>query len=144
MPGYQFKLPEPPSANRWWRMGRGKKGVSHMHLSPDARQYKTALEMLIGGQVRPIDSKREWPLFPEPAEVKITVDWWRGPIRVAGGKGLYYAGDLDKRLGILLDALQGLVYKADSQVAEIRARRFNSPTAPGFVMVEISDVHDRP
>jgi Holliday junction resolvase RusA-like endonuclease len=106
----RFMLPEPPSANRWWRMGRNGRGHgSHMILSDVARAYKTAVAMLVGGAIRPITAGRQWPLFPLAQPVALEIWWYR----------LFAAGDVDKREGVLLDALQGTLYAKDAQVAHL-------------------------
>jgi crossover junction endodeoxyribonuclease RusA len=108
-------LDEPPSANRWWRKFRGR-----MVLSREAREYKTMVSLL--GQM-----SRATP-FPKGTPVRVEMFWHRGR----------KSGDLDKRLGVLLDALQGVAYENDSQIVEIAARRDDVPYA--FAVV----VHVRP
>jgi crossover junction endodeoxyribonuclease RusA len=98
----RITLPEPPSANRWWRKFRGR-----MVLSAAARKYKADLEVCRGRM-----------LVRGP--VKVTMDWYRGR----------KSGDLDKRIGIALDALQGVLFENDSQVVELVARRFEDKTNP--------------
>jgi Holliday junction resolvase RusA-like endonuclease len=39
-------------------------------------------------------------------------------------------GDLDNCLKILLDALQGILYRDDAQIVQIHAERFDAPDAP--------------
>ncbi len=98
-----FHLDEPPSANRWWRMWRGR-----MVLSDEARAYKQYVaNAALGKRYRPI---------PKPAPVRLHVVWNRGR----------KSGDLDKRLGVLLDALQGIAYDSDAQIVEIHAERVDS------------------
>lgn len=93
-------LPVPPSANRWWRSVGNR-----VLLSQEAREYKSAVatRMLVARvtMIRP------------PAKVKVSVVWYRGR----------RAGDLDKRLGVLFDAIQGTAYENDAQITEIHARR---------------------
>jgi Holliday junction resolvase RusA-like endonuclease len=62
--------------------------------------------------------------------VSVNMVWHRG----------MKSGDLDKRIGVLLDALQGTVYVNDSQVVQLWARRCDEhPTIPkGHVLVEVS------
>lgn len=112
-----LELPEPPSANRWWR-----RHGSVMHLSREAKQYKA--DVATRGQLAA-------PAFSE-GPVSVVIVWRRDR----------KAGDLDKRLGVLLDALQGVVYANDSQVVQIWARRCDEhPTLqPGTVRVEISAI----
>jgi crossover junction endodeoxyribonuclease RusA len=103
----KLTLPEPPSANRWWRKFRNR-----MVLSAEARAYKT----LVWGYVM---EHRGRPAG-ECGSVAVSIDWYRGR----------KAGDLDKRIGVLLDALQGLAYDNDSQVVELTARRFDDKQNP--------------
>jgi Holliday junction resolvase RusA-like endonuclease len=98
-------LPEPPSANRWWRNVNGR-----MVTSAAARKYKhgaialgyVALARVVSGPVR------------------VRLDWYRGR----------KSGDLDKRIGIALDSIQGVMIENDSQVVELFARRFDDKDNP--------------
>ena len=98
--GLMLTLPVPPSANRWWRLWRNR-----MVLSLEARQYKAALSHVLfrvrSAMIRP------------PQTVSVTLFWFRQRKQ----------GDLDKRFGVALDALQGLAYLNDSQVIRIVADR---------------------
>ena len=100
-------LPEPPSANRWWR-----RSGTRMHLSSAAKKYKAAVGQLAG----------TLPCYGGP--VRLVVIWHRGR----------KSGDLDKRLGVMLDALQGVLYENDSQIIEIHARRFDTPRKPQVIV----------
>jgi Holliday junction resolvase RusA-like endonuclease len=110
-----FNFSEPPSANRWWRNVDGR-----MVTSREARVYKAgvALAVLASRTVR-IDT----------APIRVTIDWYRGR----------KSGDLDKRIGVLLDAMQGTVYATDAQIVEIVARRFDDKRNPR-VIVSVSEV----
>jgi len=93
-------LPVPPSSNRWWRNVRGR-----MVKSREAREYQeTAATLAVMQRI---------PLIEKPTEVSVTIRWFREALR----------GDLDKRYSIMLDALQGIAYENDSQIAEIHAYR---------------------
>ena len=93
-------LPVPPTSNKWWRMWRGR-----MVKSNEAREYQeTASQLAMMQQI---------PLIEKPTEVCVTIRWFREAMR----------GDLDKRYSIMLDALQGIAYENDSQIAEIHAYR---------------------
>lgn len=113
-------LPEPPSANRWWRHWRGR-----MVLSVAARTYKRVVATLAeGSRITP---------FLKPTPVRVAMHWHRGR----------KSGDLDKRLGVLLDALQGVAYENDSQIVEISARRDDTPGAHA-VVVHVWPLHQEP
>jgi crossover junction endodeoxyribonuclease RusA len=102
----RITLPEPPSANRWWRKFRGR-----MVLSAAARKYKADLATR-----RCVLGIADVPTGP----VRVTLDWYRGR----------KSGDLDKRIGIALDAMQGVFFENDSQVVELVARRFEDKSNP--------------
>jgi crossover junction endodeoxyribonuclease RusA len=92
-----IELPLPPSANRYWRKFGGK-----IVKSQEARDYQAqvgwwakvaGLNEMIGGNV--------------------SVSMW-----------VYRAqkrGDLDNRIKVLLDSLEGIAYKNDDQVKELHA-----------------------
>jgi Holliday junction resolvase RusA-like endonuclease len=63
-----------------------------------------------------------------PAKVKVSVVWYRER----------KAGDLDKRIGILLDALQSTAYENDAQVIEIHARREDGDPEHPRIELEVS------
>lgn len=100
-------MDEPPSANRWWRSAvkKTRKGFRCItYLSEDAREYK-AKAALAGSD------------YMMRGPVALKIDWYRGR----------KAGDLDKRIGILFDALQGVFYDNDSEIVDFHARRFDDP-----------------
>ncbi len=101
-------LPEAPSANRYWRVFRGR-----AVKSAEARDYQAAVREHANAVV-PVPGM--FP-FPKGTPVRVSVDWHRS-IR---------SGDLDNRLKIVLDALKRVVYADDSQIVEIVARRFDAP-----------------
>jgi crossover junction endodeoxyribonuclease RusA len=109
-------LPEPPSANRWWRHV-GPRVVT----SQAAREYKQLVWFRL--------LKARVATIPADVPVAISVDWFRAR----------RSGDLDKRLGVLLDALQGTAYVNDGQITAITARRFDGDTERrGTVLVTIT------
>jgi Holliday junction resolvase RusA-like endonuclease len=99
-------LPEPPSANRWWR-----RAGTHMHLSTAAAEYKAEVQRLVSDVAthRFVDG----PLA-------VIIVWHRGR----------KAGDLDKRVGILLDAMQSVVYTNDAQITELHCFRREDKARP--------------
>jgi crossover junction endodeoxyribonuclease RusA len=106
-----FHLDEPPSANRWWRNVGGR-----MVLSREAREYKQYVaNFALTKRYRPI---------PKDTPVVVRLRWQRGR----------RSGDLDKRIGITLDALQGVAYENDSQIVEIHATRIDLPHAFNMIV----------
>ena len=129
MPGRDplvLTLPAPPSANRWWR----RHGTT-IHLSNEARDYKAdaARRAGVNGAT----------LFPDEM-LSVVVVWHRDR----------KSGDLDKRLGVLLDALQARkqrdaptipgVYASDAQIVQLWARRCDehSQIPKGHIRVTVS------
>lgn len=106
-------LPEPPSANRYWRCYRNR-----VVKSAEARAYQEVVA-LIAAKAVPFDG-----------EVSVVLTWWRGRA----------SGDLDNRLKVTLDALKGLAYQDDRQVVEIHAFRHDQSRGDGYVVVEIRPV----
>ena len=103
-------LPQPPSANRYWRLWRGR-----LVKSSEARAYQTLVHnaALAAGR-RPLAGNVVLRL------------WWR-PTSLRG--------DLDNRLKVVLDALQGALYVNDKLVSELHAHRLE-PAKRGYVLVE--------
>ena len=97
-------LPVPPSANRYWRSWRGR-----VVRSAEAEAYCYAVGLMTRRY-----RGTEWPT--RGAAVAVAVRWVRAKA----------AGDLDNRLKVLLDALQGVLYWDDGQVAELHAYRDDS------------------
>lgn len=109
----------PPSANDYWRTRafmsqRTGKPMAMTYVSEAAKEYKQEIIDLVG----PAEMIR--------SEIIFTVRVFR-PKRI---------GDLDNRLKVLLDALQGVIFADDKQVVEIHAFRFEDKTNPR-VEVEI-------
>lgn len=100
-------IPVPPSANRWHRRVNGR-----TLLSEEAREYtKTLRQRLV---CRPLTG-----------ELRVHVIWFRAR----------RAGDVDKRAAIALDALQGIAFGDDAQIADHRITRNDSePGAPRMVV----------
>ena len=93
-------LPVPPTSNFWYRYVKGR-----VLKSRQAREYQE--------NVATLAIMQRVPKIPKPTEVCVTILWYREALR----------GDLDKRYSIMLDALQGIAYDNDSQIAEIHATR---------------------
>ena len=91
-------LPMAPSANRYWRTFRGMTVISQ-----EAKAYKAGAAESAKAQGATV--------FDCP--VSVTVWVYRGR----------KSGDLDNRLKVVLDALQGICYVNDDQIVEIHAYR---------------------
>lgn len=108
-------LPYPPSANRYWRNARGR-----MVVSSEARRYKRDVASLVS----PINVA-----FVSKLLVAVKMVLYR-PRR---------SGDLDNRLKVVLDSLNGIAYEDDKQVVEIHAYRHDDKENPR-VEIEISEL----
>lgn len=91
-------LPEPPSANVYYRHGKGR---TYMSLEGVAYNLKV------------MAACRRKKIKPLSGEIAVTVHWYRG-IR---------SGDVDNRIKPILDALQGHAYTNDKQIVELHAYR---------------------
>lgn len=91
-----YRYPLPPSANKYWRLARGR-----LIVSDEAKQYKHTVAMLAK-----VDGVR-----PLTGPVAVTVAVYRER----------KSGDLDNRLKVLFDALQGAFYANDAQIRELHA-----------------------
>lgn len=103
-------LPFPPSANRYWRMFRG-----HMVISAEAKAYKAAVRN--NAQFR---GSR-----PVAGKVHISLAYYRPR----------QSGDLDNRIKIMLDSLEGILFVNDSQVVDIRALQRHDKKNPRVEIV---------
>lgn len=106
-----FTLPYPPSANTYWRHVGGRVLVSEAARTYKREAWRSALADLV----------------TEPTE---------GPIAVTL---LFYrprkAGDLDNRIKVTLDALNGIAWDDDSSVVELHCYRREDKANP---RVEVS------
>ena len=109
--GAILTVPVPPSANRWHRhVGR------RVLLSAEARAYLRDLPNHLPD------------LTPLTGPIRVDIRWYRAR----------RSGDVDKRGAILLDALQGIAYADDSQVADYRIWRDDSQPAQSRMVVTIT------
>lgn len=100
-------LPVAPASNRYWRVWRNR-----AVRSKEATAYLKAVRAIVG----------ERRLFLGPIAVRLT--WYREARR----------GDLDGRLKVTLDALQGCLYENDNQIVELHAYRRECPAQPRIVV----------
>jgi crossover junction endodeoxyribonuclease RusA len=107
----ELTLPEPPSANRYWRHARGR-----TYRSKEADAYLAAVMRVIGDWK--LDSgDLSIPFYK--GSVKVTATWFRSR----------RAGDLDNRWKIAGDALNGLLWTDDKQITELHLFREDAPKA---------------
>lgn len=105
----RLTLPEPPSANRYWRVWRGR-----AVKSAEARAYQARVKLARRG--RPLEGN-----------VSVLFHWFRGR----------RSGDLDNRLKVALDALRSVAFADDRQVVAILAYRHEDKANPRIeVMIE--------
>ena len=106
-------LPYPPSSNRYWRVANNR-----TYKSAEAKQYQE----LVGWTVKAAGVQ------PLAGNVSIKVNIYR-PRK---------SGDLDNRLKIVIDSLNGIAYEDDRQIVEIHARRFDDKNNPR-VEIEVTN-----
>jgi len=111
----RLELPSPPSANRYWRV---PKALGRPILSREARDYCARVKALAFAQ---------GARSPLTGEVAVSIVWTRER----------RSGDLDGRLKIVLDALQGAAYVNDSQIVAIDARRQDRDKGEPGLVVEV-------
>lgn len=66
-------------------------------------------------------------LIPKSTKVKLSVLWYRER----------KAGDLDNRLKVMVDALEGVAFDNDSQIAQIEARYDDTEPGNPRMVVEV-------
>lgn len=123
-------LPYPPSANRYWRIFRGRA----VHGAA-AREYLEQVDLLARDArlVKLHDCVRVWitlhPVLPKDWAKRERKDarWALGVRRI----------DVDNAGKVALDALQGVAYNNDRQVTDYRAR-LGAPIPNGGLTVEIT------
>lgn len=113
-------LPIPPSSNRYWRTvayfcKKTGKPKAATFVSDEAKEYKRSVGLL---------TKIDHPIV---SQVAITLRVFRER----------RTGDLDNKIKVLLDALQGVAFVDDNQVVELHALRYEDKHNPR-VEIEIT------
>lgn len=103
-----LELPMPPSANRYWRFVTNRGAIA----SKEARDYKL--------RVRALYSPR---ILAGRVAVRLDVYLCRG--------------DLDNRIKCVLDALKGVAYLDDRQVASLQAEEYEASSKTQRVLVRV-------
>jgi crossover junction endodeoxyribonuclease RusA len=116
----RLTLPLPPSSNRYWRTvayisKKTRKPVASTYVSDEATKYKQDVSKLYSGGT------------PIVSAIKIEIKVYRAR----------RSGDLDNKIKVLLDAMQGIAYIDDNQITEMHAYRFEDKGNPR-VEVEIT------
>ena len=120
-----IRLPVPPSSNHYWRdrvmKSRTGQHVVQRYKTREARRYQAAVHNLaLAAGCRPVE---------KPRQVIVRLVWYREARR----------GDLDNRLKVILDAMEGVMYDNDSQIKRIYAHREEDPKDPRVeVAVEVA------
>jgi crossover junction endodeoxyribonuclease RusA len=112
----KLTLPYPPSANSLTAVVRGRRVKTREH-----RRYVVA--------VASVASKAGVKVLEGPLVLRVDVYRPRKQ------------GDLSNTIKAIEDALKGLAYRDDSQIIEIRARRFDDKLEPR-VEVEVEEASD--
>lgn len=102
----ELTLPYPPSANRYWRNVKGR-----TLKSKAARTYALACQWSARAQM-------DGDMLA--GDVAVRLDLFRPAKR----------GDLDNRIKVALDAIQGIAYADDKQIVEIHAYRHDDKADP--------------
>lgn len=105
-----LQLPYPVTANKYWRVWRGR-----AVKSKEARSYQLAVGQLarVAGVPKFLGS------------VRVCISVYRPQRR----------GDLDNCIKVVLDALKGIVFDDDDQVIELCAHRLDNRKNPGVLLV---------
>ena len=112
-----LNLPVPPSINSYWKPHRG----GGIYKTQEAKRYSQGIaNRLYAEGMRPL-----------VGDVRVDIDWFRVPAR----KG---PRDIDNILKCLLDALEGIAYRNDSQVTQIRATKHPPRGPTSFIELTIS------
>lgn len=96
-PTIDITLPVPPITNTMYRTTRN--GI--VYKKPEVKKYQETVKKIC------VEKK----LVPILGPVKVDLLWYRGK----------KVGDLDGRIKIILDALQGHAYENDKQIVDLHA-----------------------
>lgn len=119
---FVLELPYPPSVNRYFRMFRNR-----IVTSAEAREYKAQAGWLARerGLHAPLDGPVALRAFLHPRATKMK-----------SKAVMPRCIDLDNALKVALDAMNGIVYEDDRQIAEIHITR-EKPMPGGRLFVQV-------
>lgn len=109
-------LPLPPSANLYWRNYRGR-----MVVSTEATQYKADVAKL--ARLRDVECIGT-------GAVRVTMHMHFSTV----------AADLDNRIKVALDAMNGVFFTDDKQVTEIHAYKHIANRATAHIEIEVEAI----
>lgn len=119
-------LPLPPSVNAYWRMqiGTSKSGKRYpiMYVTREGKKYHQDIKNLLLP-----DKERVSVFYENRLKVVIYVSLKKGSP----------PQDIDNRLKPLLDALEGIVFRNDNQIDELRITR-SAQSFSGRIRVDVS------
>ena len=107
--GWRFTLPVVTSANRQWRMGKGRT-YKAKGASDDARAAALLFRHVV----------------PLAGELAVAITWHRSQ----------KSGDVDNRIKGALDLLRGIAYADDASVARVSCERVDDGT-PARLVVDV-------
>lgn len=113
--GWRFTMPVVTSANRQWRMGKGR-----TYKSDEANADVTGARLMFRHIV---------PLY---GDLSVSITWYRSQ----------KAGDVDNRIKATLDLLRGIAYADDASVARVSCERVDDGS-PARLVVDVDNFQRR-
>lgn len=135
-PEVEFTLPYPVSANRYWK-GAG----TRVYVSAEAKAYKAQAAAIAqqAGVINPTGDPVSLALVVHPVEPKDAAA--RAKRAGPGWHRAVRCIDIDNAIKVTLDALQGVVYVNDNQVAVLYVQR-GRPIPGGGLSVRIEALEE--
>lgn len=133
-PTIKITLPEPPSANVYWRTG-----VRYGKRDEQGNRGKARAQTFVSKKAEAFKENvfvecKKLGVRPLSGDVAVRIDWYRARRQ----------GDTDNRVKPLFDALQGFAFHDDAQVQQHHVYRHESDSAYVVVQVwpacEVSDL----
>jgi Holliday junction resolvase RusA-like endonuclease len=110
--GWRFTLPVVTSANRQWRMGKGRTYKAKA-ATDDARAAALLFRHVV----------------PLVGDLSVTITWYRAQ----------RSGDCDNRIKGTLDLLRGIAYADDASVAKVSCERVDDGS-PARLVVDVDNM----
>ena len=123
--------PVPLGRPRFRVLGKGPRAFAQAYTPPSSKKWMDLIRNVAAMEMR----NHLWNPYSKPVHVHLEVT----PQKLKSGKDAKRIGDLDNHLKAVLDALNGVAYKDDSQVRELSARML--PAAhPSGITIEVTDL----